>query len=512
MEISMELQGDTPSNEETGPENRSAGEGEGADLASMIREITALRDAIGVDATRLLEGYGITAAAPEIDNLAHYVALRHHDIRFLQRRLMRHGLSSLGRLESRVMPTLDAVLAALSAMTGQKQDGSFRSEMEFFAGERRLEEASAGLFGPKPEHRRGRIMVTFPSEAADDPAFVRDLVRKGMNVARLNCAHDGPEAWEKMAAHVRTAAELEGRDVRILMDIAGPKIRTETVVPQKKTPKLTIGERFRLVVQETPDAHSDIAVTASVSLPQMVNRLREGDRLLYDDSKLEGVVEEVSNGEAVIRVTRAKDSGVKIKPQKGINLPDTALGVSPLTAKDKTDLKTVTALADMVGYSFVSEPDDIDLLEEALASIGAANHPLGIVAKIERPEAVQNLPALIARASGTRPLAIMIARGDLASEIGFERLAEMQEEILWICEAASTPVIWATQVLESLVKFGSPSRGDMTDAAMAARAECVMLNKGPAVGEAVQLLDRLVSRMEGHMAKKTPTLRALHSW
>ena len=106
----------------------------------------------------------------------------------------------------------------------------------------------------------------------------------------------------------------------------------------------------------------------------------------------------------------------------------------------------------------------------------------------------------------------MIARGDLASEIGFERLAEMQEEILWICEAASTPVIWATQVLESLVKFGSPSRGDMTDAAMAARAECVMLNKGPAVGEAVQLLDRLVSRMEGHMAKKTPTLRALHSW
>jgi len=106
----------------------------------------------------------------------------------------------------------------------------------------------------------------------------------------------------------------------------------------------------------------------------------------------------------------------------------------------------------------------------------------------------------------------MIARGDLAAEIGFERLAEMQEEILWICEAASVPAIWATQVLEGLVKHGVPSRGEMTDAAMAARAECVMLNKGPKVGVAVEILDGLLARMDAHVFKKTPTLRALKSW
>ena len=106
----------------------------------------------------------------------------------------------------------------------------------------------------------------------------------------------------------------------------------------------------------------------------------------------------------------------------------------------------------------------------------------------------------------------MIARGDLAAEIGFERLAEMQEEILWICEAAGVPAIWATQVLENLVKDGVPSRGEMTDAAMAARAECVMLNKGPAVGQAIEVLDRLLARMDAHVFKKTPTLRALQSW
>ena len=106
----------------------------------------------------------------------------------------------------------------------------------------------------------------------------------------------------------------------------------------------------------------------------------------------------------------------------------------------------------------------------------------------------------------------MIARGDLAVEIGFERLAEMQEEILWLAEAAHVPVIWATQVLESLVKQGLPSRGEMTDAAMAARAECVMLNKGPFVAEAVRALDRLLGRMGEHQNKKTPRLRALRSW
>jgi pyruvate kinase len=106
----------------------------------------------------------------------------------------------------------------------------------------------------------------------------------------------------------------------------------------------------------------------------------------------------------------------------------------------------------------------------------------------------------------------MIARGDLAVEIGFERLAEMQEEILWLCEAAHVPVIWATQVLESLVKTGMPSRGDMTDAAMSARAECVMLNKGPNLGAGVAVLDGLLRRMSENQSKKTPRLRALQSW
>src|SRR6185437_2134071 len=168
--------------------------------------------------------------------------------------------------------------------------------------------------------------------------------------------------------------------------------------------------------------------------------------------------------------------------------------------------------ADMIGYSFVETAADVELLQGELAKRRPDWDRLGLVAKIETPRAVSNLPALIVQAAGRQPLAVMIARGDLAVEIGFERLAEMQEEILWLCEAAHVPVIWATQVLESLVKSGLPTRGEMTDAAMAGRAECVMLNKGPNVGEAITALRGLLQRMAEHQSKKTSRLRALRSW
>jgi pyruvate kinase len=137
---------------------------------------------------------------------------------------------------------------------------------------------------------------------------------------------------------------------------------------------------------------------------------------------------------------------------------------------------------------------------------------MSLILKIETARAVRHLPEIIVQAAGRQPTAIMIARGDLAVEIGFARTAEMQEEILWLGEASDVPVIWATQVLEHLVAKGTPSRGEMTDAAMAARAECVMLNKGPYLLDAIDELRALLQRMENNQHKKTPQLRELKSW
>lgn len=171
----------------------------------------------------------------------------------------------------------------------------------------------------------------------------------------------------------------------------------------------------------------------------------------------------------------------------------------------------VVQYADAIGYSFVKSAADVSLLQGELQKrCGKAYRQIALVAKIENQEAVDNLPEIIVQAASKQPLGIMIARGDLAVEVGYRRLAELQEEIMWICEAAHVPVIWATQVLENLVKKGLPSRAEITDAAMGERAECVMLNKGPYIAEAVTALTNILLRMEQHQHKKTSQLRALH--
>ncbi len=475
--------------------------------ADLLREVVALRDKVVAGAAEARADFKALSGRddPALDNLALYLAFRRLDIRPLQRRLMALGVSSLGRAEGRIEPAFEAVIAALTALAG-KPLSSLPSEDAFFDGEHRLETATDALFGAPAVHRRGRIMVTLASEAAGDADHVADLVRAGMDVARINCAHDDAQAWTAMADHVRHAGRAQDRDIRILMDIAGPKIRTLRTHP-KKGAKLEEGDRFELRAEDGKKG-----AWAMVEPAEIVGRLEPGHRVLYDDGKLGGVVEHADGDVALVRVTHARTGGARLKPEKGLNFPDTALQLEALTDKDREDLEAVVRCADMIGYSFITCPEDIDRLEAALEPYGEAGRRLVLMAKIEQPSAVANLPRLMARAVRNRPLSVMIARGDLAAEIGFERTAEMQEEMLWLCEAAWVPAVWATQVLEGMVKDGTPSRGEMTDAAMAARAECVMLNKGPRVIDGITALDHLIARMDAHVFKKTALLRPLHSW
>jgi len=211
-----------------------------------------------------------------------------------------------------------------------------------------------------------------------------------------------------------------------------------------------------------------------------------------------------------VRITHARPGGERLRAEKGINLPDTQMDLSALTRRDLADLAVAARHADIVGLSFVRSVDDVRRLQARLARTGGRCR--GILLKVEARRAFELLPELILEAMMSPAIGIMIARGDLAVECGYERLAEVQEEILWICEAAHVPVVWATQVLESLAKTGQPSRAEITDAAMSERAECVMLNKGPHVLEAVDLLERILRRMEAHQHKKRAMLRRLRWW
>ena len=248
--------------------------------------------------------------------------------------------------------------------------------------------------------------------------------------------------------------------------------------------------------------------TIGVSLPEIFSDVRAGESIWFDDGKIGGVIRSVDPNAIEVEITRARTKGENLWADKGINLPDSKLRLPSLTDEDIAHLPFIAGHADLVGYSFVRGESDVEQLQAHLSRVGGEH--LGIILKIETRQAFESLPHLLLAAMRSAAAGVMIARGDLAVECGYERTGELQEEIMWMAEAAHVPVIWATQVLENVAKTGQPSRAEITDAAMAERAECVMLNKGPYVVQAVQMLDDVLTRMQAHQTKKVSLLRQLN--
>ncbi len=601
-------------------------------LQRPIALLKALRD----DAIRLEQSHAEDLDLIEpghrhsASNLLHYLSIRQHDIRDLQRDLSALGLSSLGILEPHVLASLDAVMSILEDLSGQAMGPMPDPPVDFRTGPLLLRDHARALLGPAPQDRFVRIMVTMPSEAATDPQLVKDLLLAGMDVMRINCAHDGPAAWRAMVENLRQAERAVGRHCRVQADLAGPKLRTgrlQTVgrvlrlAPRRDpfgrlmapgrvwlTPadrsepappewryaleldgelsaRLQEGDRLdfndtrgqahrlKITGRRGQSVTAEIQRTAYVkegallrasrdgvvlgetcvrNLPEIIqpillrsgdslvltradepgrqalrdalgrvikparihctlaaafDQVRPGESVWLDDGKIGGIVQ-ANNGEEIrVWITHTPPQGAKLKAEKGINFPDTALQLSSLTEKDLEDLPVLVTLVDMVAQSFVRGPEDVRRLHDELYRLGA-NH-LGVVLKIENRQAFENLPRILLAGLGSPPLGVMIARGDLAVEVGFERLSEVQQEILWLCEAAHVPVIWATQILEGMAKKGAPSRAEVSDAAMSIMAECAMLNKGPNIVETVRFLDGVIGRMDEHFVKRRATLRKL---
>lgn len=571
----------------------------------------------------------LATVAPEFHasarNVVHYWAIRQYDLRELQARLGAFGLSSLGRSEPHVEATLRLVRSAVIAMTGDTWRPPEPAAVSAEEGRELLRRRAVELLGPAPSGRETRIMVTLPSEAATDPDLVRGLVECGMDVARINCAHDDVDAWRAMARHVRHASTVTGRCCLVAMDLAGPKLRTGPIESGPRVVKLrprrdalghviaparawltaadgptyppepdmqilpvpaqwlsrrrdgdivalfdTRGAKRHLVLTRSDDnaagliatthkttylaahtllhvEHSDDPVELGLlpareqylqlhrgdilhltrdcsptavdtegvprigcTLPEVFDNALVGEKIHFDDGRIGGEIVSVNRDMLGVRIDHAAPDGSRLGAAKGINLPDTRLPVSALTEKDIADLATVVDIADVVDMSFVQDSSDVVQLNDTLRRLGGDH--LGIVLKIETRQAFERLPQLLLTAMCRPRVGVMIARGDLAVEVGYERLAELQEEILWLCEAAHLPVIWATQVLEQLAKNGLPSRAEISDAAMGERAECVMLNKGTHIDDAVVVLDDILRRMAEHHYKKTALLPQLHSW
>ena len=436
-------------------------------------------------------------------NLLHYLCLRSGDIRGLQDQLHIYGLSSLASSESHILSQLQAIRARLGKTYAPEE----LSDCTYEYSKKEMQEKSLRLFGLKKDVSIPYIMVTFDKSFGTDGEHIKNLLRSGMNVARINCAHDHKKEWKQMIAQIKQASEETGLSCKIYLDLAGPKIRTTIMGKGRRQDKATLKEGELIFLAEENAGFARSVVVIGCTQEGILNDLKPGERVLFDDGVIETVVEKAWIGMVALRVLHIYKKKPTLKAGKGINFPDSQLSLPSLTKFDKDILPFACENADILGYSFVRRPADIAQLQELMRNNGGKKPEL--VLKIETPEAVKNLPALLFQAMRQELFGVMIARGDLAVEIGMERMSEIQEEILWICEAAHVPVIWATQVLENLHKTGMATRSEITDAAHAVMAECVMLNKGDYTIEVIETLRDVLYRSGGHHIKKRYTFRPL---
>lgn len=442
-------------------------------------------------------------------NLLAYRELRREDISALQMELADSGLSSLGRMEGHVVNSLEKVVGWLGAGIG---DGNAPSRMD---ANDILRGRSTKLFGRPRKKRDTRIMVTLDHLEPDPVGYLAGMLLAGMDVVRINGAHGTAADWHRLndalleAEHSLGSRNPLGRRCHVYVDLCGPRIRTG---PMHAEIRLKAGSRLR--ISRRTDANQsksedDNLPEISCTVPEALEPLRVGHRVFFDDGKFGGEVVECSSEWLEVLITTPIDRAKRLKAEKGINFPDTALALPALTDQDRLDLAEVVGFADVVGLSFVHSSDDIRLLHDELARLGKPE--TGVVAKIETRAGARNLTGILLAGLELPAFGVMIARGDLAVEVGFDDLASFQENILCLCEAAHVPTIWATQVLETLARNGLPARAEITDAAASKRADCVMLNKGPHVTSAVRMLDRLLTSEQRHREKKRDLFREFMS-
>ncbi len=599
------------------------------DTLSDIGQIRKILQTIRDEAVALEEHYADELAQVHPDvregahNLVHYLALRKLDTQALRDSLRRLGLYSLAHAERNVLGAVDAVLRAVDALTGVSTADPDELARDIGATSPSADAHRRALLGASPDGRDVSIMVTLPVEAADNRDLVAEMIGAGMNVARINCAHDDADTWARMIANVRAAADAAGTECRVIMDLAGPKLRTAELTPgpgvihirPKRDPKgrviaprrvrlipddalqrgtklavvpvpaecidlarpgdevrfrdtrgkkrrlrvvetddkgivleafqgayietgtkLTlvrdgVGEKLRYRVGELPPVERPLLLRIGDTLiihgdnrpgeparedadglviepahigcqqPEVFAYLSPGEPISLNDGKISGVITAVDDDQIEVEITKAKPTGSRLRGHRGMNFPHSNIELPGLTATDRSNLEFVARHADAVSLSFVRKPADVQLLHEELDRLGADG--LGLVIKVETRKCYKSLPKVVLYAMRRYPIGVMIARGDLAVECDWTRLAELQKQILWICDAARVPVIWATQVLENEAKKGLPSRAEITDAAESQHANCVMLNKGPHILAAIRTLDSILRRMQKLRRSKT---------
>jgi pyruvate kinase len=333
--------------------------------------------------------------------------------------------------------------------------------------------------------RRAKIVCTIGPVTAT-PEKIRELVWAGMDVARLNFSHGSHADHARVYSMVREASDQAGRAVGILADLQGPKIRLGRFAGgpvQWRT-----GDEVRVTVADVPGTHDRVSTTYA----GLATDAREGDSLLVDDGKVALLVRKIEETEVICEVI---EGGV-VSDHKGLSLPGMNVSVPALSGKDIADLEFALQLrVDMVALSFVRSPADIDVVHRTMDAVPGGRLP--VIAKLEKPEAVDNLEAIVLAFDG-----VMVARGDLGVELPLENVPLVQKRAVQVARENAKPIIVATQMLDSMMGNARPTRAEASDVANAVLdgADAVMLSGETSVGrypiESVKTMSRIVEAVE----------------
>lgn len=578
-----------------------------------------------------------------VRNVQHFARLQADDARHIVAQLRAVGIRVSD--QAPVADQLRAAKTLLQNLGGQSSDDGgaegesydiTRLAAAIERSQEQLASNSSALLGEPRDGMPSCVMVTLPTEAADDPDLVQSFADAGMDIARINCAHDTPEAWRAMAANVRAASTRVGRDIKISMDLPGPKLRVGAIEPGPRiartrvtrtktgriltpsklwiTPfdhnatapapvpeglpgrptlaiqvdpewlqtvnegdelsmldargskrymtvhKVTdegvlaygrrnvylangslvacqyiktrihgigrseqrvhvdVGSRLTLTSDPTPTDPTDDIPAVNCGEPQVIRSLDVGSIVLFDDAKIECEVTSVTRaGEkdaegntaeydsAELVAVHTREGGKNLREGRGIHFPGIHVPLPAMTDEDRAILPEIVRTADIIAPSYVRSAEDLteilDAIEKEIdvaasenedpAAVSARIRNLGVMLKIESEECYNDLPNVVTELLRHRNSGVMIARGDLAMELGFSRMSEAREQIMDVANAAHIPTIFATQVLETMAKSGLPSRAEITDADVALRTQGVMLNKGTHIPDAINILNSI---------------------
>jgi pyruvate kinase len=333
--------------------------------------------------------------------------------------------------------------------------------------------------------KRTKIVATL-GPASDSEETLRQMILAGLDVVRLNFSHSSPDYLRPLIARVRSLSDELEVPIAIMGDLRGPRIRVGDI--EGGSVQLETGQKILLTPQATMGNEQQI----SVSYPHLAQDVQVGSLLLLDDGNIELEVERIeANGDVICRITR----GNKLSSHRGINLPGLRVNLPSITKKDFIDIDfAIEQKFDFLALSFVQSADDVRQLKTYLAEKEA---PIPIIAKIERKNALDEIENIVKEAYG-----VMVARGDLALEMSFEDVPIAQKQIIAVCRQTATPVITATQMLESMINLNKPTRAEATDVANAILdgTDALMLSAETAIGqypvEAVTTMSTIAAKTE----------------